>query len=75
LEKCTLTPVSLFRIDPCFAFKRSGRGVLTIKVFDDADHEMLPSPEKRSRDSIFVKGYIETMSGWLEANGFSDNHR
>lgn len=53
------------------AFEQSGNRDLTVKVFDDADHEMLPSAKQRSSDSIFVRGYIETMIRWLEARAFT----
>ena len=53
------------------AFEQSGNRDLTVKAFDEADHEMLPSSNQRSPDSIFVRGYIETMISWLEARAFT----
>jgi hypothetical protein len=53
------------------AFRQSGNRHLSGKVLDDADHEMLPGPEKRLPNSIFVRGYLETMISWLEARAFA----
>jgi alpha-beta hydrolase superfamily lysophospholipase len=53
------------------AFEQSGNRDLTVKVFDEADHEMLASSKQHSPDSIFVRGYIETMIRWLEARAFT----
>ena len=53
------------------AFEQSGNRNLTVKAFDEADHEMLPSSNQRLPDSIFVPGYVETMISWLEARAFT----
>ena len=57
------------------AFRDSGNRDLTVKVFDDADHEMQPSPEKRSDSTKFVRGYLTTVISWLEARGFTEVRR
>ncbi|HEY7639532.1 MAG TPA: alpha/beta hydrolase [Steroidobacteraceae bacterium] len=57
------------------AFEQSGNRDLTIKVFDDADHEMLPSADGRSANSIFVYGYLQTMISWLDARAFTGRQR
>jgi len=53
------------------AFKQAGNRDLTIRVFEDADHEMLPSKPPTRASSMFVRGYVETMIGWLDARGFA----
>lgn len=57
------------------AFKQSGNRDLTIRVFEDADHEMLPSKPRPRRNSMFVHGYVETMLAWLNARGFTGTMR
>ena len=48
------------------AFKESGNRDLTIKLFEDADHEMIAS-----KVQTLVPGYIETMIRWLRLRGFA----
>jgi pimeloyl-ACP methyl ester carboxylesterase len=55
------------------AFARGGNGDLTIKTFQDADHDMQPPlNQRRLRHSIFVDGYIETMIEWLRAHNLTE---
>jgi len=53
------------------AFKRSGNRDLTIRIFEDADHDMHPSETQPRTGSTFVPGYVETMVQWLKARGFA----
>jgi pimeloyl-ACP methyl ester carboxylesterase len=57
------------------AFKQSGNRNLTIRIFEDADHEMLPSKASLRRNSMYVHGYVETMVAWLNARGFAGTVR
>ncbi|MEZ0472987.1 alpha/beta hydrolase family protein [Luteimonas salinilitoris] len=54
------------------SFERSGNRDLTIKVFKDADHDMLaPAADPSSPQAVHVDGYMEAMVEWLKARNFA----
>ena len=49
------------------SFIRAGNPDLTVKVFRNADHNLLATDEENGAkgDGPLVEGYVETMVGWL----------